>query len=254
MDPLIMTPTLLSRPFIDFHTHILPMIDDGSSDCGTSAEMLSCLKRQGVGTVVLTPHFYTDRESLSSFLRRRETAWEALAPILEQTEMDAVLACEMHFSDYIFNCSDIGALCIRDRFLVTELPYSFAFTEIQISKIGRLISSYNITPVLAHIERYPELLKNCDCLDELIEMGCRTQINLGALCDGGIRLRKTVLALIQSNRVHVVGTDCHNMKSRSPCYVPGVQVIAKKLGEDFVRLLTGNAESMLQQDENSRFA
>lgn len=249
-----MTPMLLSRPFIDFHTHILPMIDDGSPDRDTSAEMLACLKKQGVDTVVLTPHFYTDRESLSSFLQRRQIAWETLAPILEQAEMNAVLACEMHFSDYIFNCPDIAPLCIRNKYLVTELPYSFVFSEVQIRKIGRLISSYNVTPVLAHIERYPELLKNCGFLDQLIEMGCLTQINLGSLQSGGIRLRKTVLTLIQSSRVHVVGTDCHNMKTRPPCYGPGIQIIAKKLGGDSIRLLSENAESMLQQNENSRFA
>lgn len=241
-----MTPMLLSRPFVDFHTHILPGIDDGSPDREISAEMLSCLKRQGIGTVVLTPHFYTDRESLSSFLVRREAAWESLAPVLGQTEMNAVLACEMHFSDYVFNSADISALCIRNKFLVTELPYSFVFSDIQISKIGRLISTYNITPVLAHIERYPELLKSRSLLDQLIEMGCRTQINLGALQNGGIRLRRTILSLIQSQRVHVVGTDCHNMKSRPPSYEPGIRTICEKLGEDFIRLLNENAESMLR--------
>ena len=241
-----MTPMLLSRPFVDFHTHILPEIDDGSPDRDTSEEMLLCLKRQGVGTVVLTPHFYTDRESLSSFLRRREAAWESLAPVLEQVEMDAILACEMHFSDYVFNSADISALCIQNKFLVTELPYSFVFSDNQISKIGRLISTYNVTPVLAHIERYPELLKNRGLLDQLIEMGCHTQINLGAFRNGGLRLRKTVLALIQSQRVHVVGTDCHNMKSRPPSYEPGIRTISEKLGEDAARLLTENAESMLR--------
>ena len=241
-----MTPALLSRPFIDFHTHILPGIDDGSPNRDTSWEMLSCLNEQGVGTVVLTPHFYTDRESLSSFLRRRETAWEALAPVLEQVNMKVVLACEMHFSDYIFNSDDISALCIREKFLLTELPYSFVFSDIQISKIGRLISDYNITPVFAHIERYPELLKKGGCLDQLIEMGCRTQINLGALRNGGLRLRKTILALIQSGRVHVVGTDCHNMNSRPPSYEPGIRIISEKLGEDFVRRLNENAASMLR--------
>lgn len=249
-----MTPTLHSQPFIDFHTHILPNIDDGSPDRTTSAEMLFFLKRQEVGTVVLTPHFYTDRESLSSFLRRREAAWELLVPILEQTQMAAVPACEMHFSDYVFNSADLSALCIRGKFLLTELPYSFSFSETQIRKIGRLISAYNITPVLAHIERYPELLKKRGCLDQLIEMGCRTQINLGALQNGGLRLRKTILALIRNNRVHVVGTDCHNMKFRPPCYGPGMQIIAKKLGENAVCRLAENAESMLRKNESSRSA
>ncbi len=249
-----MTPMLPSRPFIDFHTHILPAIDDGSPDLTTSADMLSSLKRQGVGTVVLTPHFYTDRESISSFLRRREAAWEALVPILGRSGMTAVLACEMHFSDYLFNSADLSALCIGEKFLVTELPYSFAFSEAQISKIGRLISTYNVTPILAHIERYPELLKKRGCLDQLLEMGCRTQINLSSLLNGSMRLRKTMLSLIQSSRIHVVGTDCHNMKSRPPCFEPGIQMIAKKLGENAVCLLAENAESVLLQNESSRLA
>lgn len=254
MGPLIMTTTQPSRPFIDFHTHILPQIDDGSPDLATSEEMLSCLKRQGVGAVVLTPHFYTDRESLPAFLRRREAAWEALIPIVEQAEMAAVLACEMHFSDYVFNYDDLSALCIREKFLLTELPYSFAFSEAQISKIGRLISTYNVTPVLAHIERYPELLKKRGCLDSLIEMGCLTQINLNALSSGGMRLRKAILRLIQSNRIHVVGTDCHTRNSRPPLFEPGMQIIAKKLGESAVFRLAENAEFMLWQKKSSRFA
>ena len=43
---------------IDFHTHILPGIDDGAKDVSVSAAMLEMEKEQGVNEIVLTPHYY----------------------------------------------------------------------------------------------------------------------------------------------------------------------------------------------------
>lgn len=48
---------------IDFHSHILPGMDDGSKSTQESLEMLDMLRAQGVDTVAATPHFYA-RENL----------------------------------------------------------------------------------------------------------------------------------------------------------------------------------------------
>ena len=48
---------------VDFHTHILPGIDDGSPDVKTSLEMLKMLRGQGVDKIVATPHFYLAKDS-----------------------------------------------------------------------------------------------------------------------------------------------------------------------------------------------
>ena len=52
----------------DAHTHILPAMDDGAKDLGTSLAMLRASREQGVDTVVLTPHYYPQKESVESFL------------------------------------------------------------------------------------------------------------------------------------------------------------------------------------------
>ena len=54
---------------IDFHTHILPGLDDGARDVEMSALMLKSLRDQGVERVVLTPHFYSDQPPVSSFIQ-----------------------------------------------------------------------------------------------------------------------------------------------------------------------------------------
>ena len=62
----------------DLHTHILPGMDDGAPDVETSLAMLREEARQGVDTVVLTPHFYRDRERPEHFLARRARAADRL--------------------------------------------------------------------------------------------------------------------------------------------------------------------------------
>ena len=61
---------------IDFHTHILPGIDDGAKDVSVSAAMLEMEKEQGVNEIVLTPHYYGKFYSPTDFVRRRAvTRW-----------------------------------------------------------------------------------------------------------------------------------------------------------------------------------
>ena len=45
---------------IDFHSHILPAMDDGSRNIEESLQMLRMLQEQGVERVIATPHFYAD--------------------------------------------------------------------------------------------------------------------------------------------------------------------------------------------------
>ena len=66
---------------IDFHTHILPGIDDGAKDVSVSAAMLEMEKEQGVNEIVLTPHYYGKFYSPTDFVRRRAAAYEKLLAV-----------------------------------------------------------------------------------------------------------------------------------------------------------------------------
>ena len=63
---------------IDFHTHILPQVDDGSQSVEESLQMISALKASGVTCIALTPHFYPQRDDPQRFLARRDIAFEKL--------------------------------------------------------------------------------------------------------------------------------------------------------------------------------
>lgn len=63
---------------IDFHSHILPGIDDGSRDIEMSLRMLESSLRQGVTAIALTPHFYADNDTPERFLKRRDESFREL--------------------------------------------------------------------------------------------------------------------------------------------------------------------------------
>ena len=63
---------------IDWHSHILPGMDDGSRNVTESIALLNMQTSQGIRTVIATPHFYANDESVETFLERRRNAYEAL--------------------------------------------------------------------------------------------------------------------------------------------------------------------------------
>ena len=70
---------------IDFHSHLLPAIDDGSKDIAMSLEILQETRRQKVRKIVATPHFYPEEMSLSRFLEKRERAVEEVLSVFDSS-------------------------------------------------------------------------------------------------------------------------------------------------------------------------
>ena len=58
---------------IDFHSHILPEIDDGSRSVEESVAILDMMAADGVTVVAATPHFYCTQNSIDTFLQKHIT-------------------------------------------------------------------------------------------------------------------------------------------------------------------------------------
>ena len=69
---------------IDFHSHILPGIDDGARNLDTSMAMLEQIREQKVDYMVATPHFYASKDRIDAFLAKRANAWEQLSEAIEE--------------------------------------------------------------------------------------------------------------------------------------------------------------------------
>ena len=80
---------------IDFHSHVLPGIDDGSSCEEESLDMLRIAKSQGVITMLATPHFYAQNNSVGHFLKDREKSFNKLKACTEYMKDDPYPAIKL---------------------------------------------------------------------------------------------------------------------------------------------------------------
>ena len=138
---------------IDFHTHILPNVDDGSKGVEESTLMLTRLFEQGVNKVIATPHFYANDESVDEFLLRRNAAFEKLS----KNGCDVskiILGAEVRYYDGISHLQDLKKLRIEGtRFLLLEMPFN-KWTDYAINEVIDIANRGKISLVLAHIDRY----------------------------------------------------------------------------------------------------
>lgn len=210
---------------IDFHTHILPGIDDGAKDVSVSAAMLEMEKEQGVNEIVLTPHYYGKFYSPTDFVRRRAAAYEKLLAVAAG-EFFFTLGAEIHFSDTLSVNAECRKLAIGDtRYALVELPFGEKCSGSLFTRLRYFMDETELTPVIAHICRYPQLRKNPEALLRLAEMGCLLQVNASAFCDKDSS--GFVFAALKHNLVHCLGSDCHNVTNRAPDLKRAEEAIAQ---------------------------
>ena len=130
----------MNGSLVDLHSHILPGIDDGSPDVGTSAAMLRREAEQGVDVVCATSHYYAKHSSIPAFCERRAEALERLSSVLT-AELPRVLpAAEVAYFPHMEE-QDLMPLCIQGtRTLMLEMPFA-DWTGLQLetveAQIGR---------------------------------------------------------------------------------------------------------------------
>lgn len=234
----------------DFHSHILPGMDDGSDSAETSLEMLCESARQGVRTMVATPHFYPEKESPDSFLTRRE---RAVARLLEggydkEVHPRVCLGAEVAYFPGIGRCEDLKRLCILGtRQVLIEMPFC-PWTEKMIEDVISVRLSLGLMPTLAHIDRYGAA-RDIATMHRLVESGVIVQLNASALEE--LFARKRALHMLMNGTAQLLGSDAHNCTTRPQRLQKAVAYIAKHADHsllpqmrEFSQFLLENARSI----------
>lgn len=221
----------------DYHSHILPEMDDGSKSVEESLALLQEEVRQGVDTVVMTPHFYAGQNSPRRFLKRRYDAFQRLLPVLDRTCPRIILGAEVQFFPGISDCEELPLLTIgQTKLLLLEMPFS-KWDSQTIQETLLLQERRGVRVVLAHIDRYysnqPSVL-----WQELHDSGILMQLNTSALESPLERLRYR--KLIDKGFIHMLGSDCHNLASRPPRWSHVTQVISEEVLENMRCAMGGN--------------
>lgn len=213
---------------IDFHTHILPEIDDGSSGVTESLEILKMLQEQGIKKAVLTPHFYAYSSSAETFLKRRQESLNALVEKLreEQIDIDLYLGCEVLYFEELWRLENLESYCIEGtKYILIEMPFD-SWADSMIDGIGKIIAK-GYSPIIAHFERYLGYKGNKKKVETLLSMGALLQMNCEYL--NRFSTRGKGVKFIKKGYVSALGTDCHNTGERAPKYNTADAYLKKKL-------------------------
>ena len=216
---------------IDFHTHILPAVDDGSSSVGESISLLEMLKEQGVDKVIATPHFDPRADTPDEFLKRRNEAMRSLAGAIGDMDLpEIVLGAEVSYFYGISRTRELSFLRIEGtKLLLIEMPMS-PWSDAMIRELIELAAYRDFKPVLAHVERYVRLVPD-KAIGKLLDSGILLQINASLVNEK--RTRRMALRMIKNGSVHFIGSDLHGLSFRAPKIGEAGKIIENKLGDGF---------------------
>lgn len=215
----------------DWHSHLLPSVDDGSRSVDESISLLSMLRDQGVTDVVATPHFDATCDEPAGFITRRDAAH---ALLLEQMSDEALpeitLGAEVAYFSGISNMSELESLAIGDTgLLLLEMPME-RWGRYAVEEVLRIIRAGRVRPIIAHVERYL-CFGNSASIATLCDAGAYLQSNASFFI--GMRTRRRALKMLKERQIRFLGSDCHSIEARPPRIAEAMDIIVKKLGNNF---------------------
>lgn len=198
----------------DIHTHILPLVDDGSPSVEVSLELLKKQEQLGVEAVVLTPHFSLERgftvsgkalkDAFDSFKSKalsaginiklylgQEICYSPSVDIVELLKKGELLT--INGSGYVLLEFDF---CERPE-SVSDVIYSFK------------IAGYKV--IVAHAERYAWITLNT--VRSMCANGALIQINADSLFGkNGFKTKLFCKKLIKEQLIDLVASDVHSFR------------------------------------------
>ena len=235
---------------IDFHSHILPGIDDGSRDIDESIALLDKLAESGTEIVVATPHFYIEEQSVSRFIERRNAAYEKLKPHLKPNHPKIVLGAEVLFSPLLVGNESLYDLKIQGTdFLLLEMPYTPLDNEL-INNVEKIADFMDLKLIIAHLERYLHFT-SFRSLTKLMDLDVLGQMNVKSL--SRFSSRGSCFKLIKMGYVHALGTDIHRIDKPVPLVKEAFRIIDKKFGEGYTESIMQSEQDILNDKDLDHF-
>jgi len=195
--------------FTDWHSHILPGVDDGVRTLGESLAILRRYEVLGVKTVWLTPHIMEDVPNTTAFLRQRfaelQAAYKGSVTLRLASEnmLDSLFEERLSAND-LLPLGDSG-----DRLLVET---SYFNPPMNFHALLEGIRKKGYTPVLAHPERYTYMERGD--YRQLKTSGIKLQLNLFSLVGFyGEMAKKKAEWLLSEGMYDLAGTDIHSLVS-----------------------------------------
>lgn len=217
---------------IDLHCHMLPGIDDGAVDLETSLAMARMAVADGIEITACTPHIMPGvYDNQGPDIR---AAIDRLQAALDESGIPLKLVCgaDVHIApDLVSGLKSGRVLSLNDsRYFLFEPTHHVAPPRIEQCAFDVMAAGY--LPVITHPERLTWIENHYDRFLQMVHAGAWIQLTAGALTGRfGRRPKYWCERMLDDGVVHILATDAHNLRNRSPLLAEARDMVAERLGE-----------------------
>ncbi len=199
---------------VDFHSHLMPGVDDGARDLREALEAVGRMVRAGIDRICTTPHLRAsdthDPARLEERLAELDAAWDQVSRVAGERFPDLQFerGCEISLDAPDPDFSDPRLRLAGTQFVLVEWP------RLQIpprtEHVLQRIRADGYMPILAHPERYHGIEHDMDLAGAWRASGAYLQVNQGSLSGRyGRKARKVACTLLSYGWVDYLSSDFH---------------------------------------------
>lgn len=232
---------------IDFHSHILPNIDDGSKSMEETISLLEEAEKAGFTKIVSTSHYMEQY-----YETNEEQRLELINKVKEQSQgIDLFLGSEIYVTEELINLlhNKKASTINNTKYVLFELPLNAK--EIGAKEIIYKLIENDYIPIIAHPERYSYVQKDINYIKELTQMGALLQANYGSIIGMyGNKAKKTVKKLLKNDEIQFLGSDVHRPGQVYDKMPKIMKKLKKTISEDKIEELTTiNPQKVLDNED-----
>ena len=240
---------------LDIHSHIIPAVDDGCKDEAMALAMLLKAAASGTSALFATSHVLSAGEHPS--WEKLQTGVEWLRSACRDNDIDLQIYSGAEvFMDWelLDELAVNGSYCLNGEafgrqavtYMLVELPMQFLpqyaddfWYELRLK---------GVVPILAHPERYPELMAKTERLLKWRKEGLLLQCNAGSFAGRfGESAQRAAKLLLKNHLVDFIGSDAHRAVGRDTDMREGASVIREIAGEaELQRIAVENPERLIR--------
>lgn len=256
---------MTAGPATDFHSHLIPGVDDGAADLAASRVAVAAMARDGVTTAITTPHFDGSLTLAPPMAEQRLAQLDAGFSAL--TADAEVAACGVQLLRGVELMLDVPDPDVSDprlrlnggRFVLVEYP-GLQLPLAHADYAVRALRDKGWQPVVAHPERYRNVDDSLEQLLALRYAGAYFQVNAGSLVGyHGDGPRRRAAALLARGWVEYGSSDYHGRgapavsAARAALAASGAEEQAELLFcENPARLVRGEGPLAVQPSQDRR--
>lgn len=215
---------------IDLHSHLLPGIDDGAPDLETSLEMARLAVADGIRVMACTPHImpgYYDNTG-----PQIRSAVKELQAHLDASDIPLTLVhgADVHLVPDLAGGLKAGRLLTlaNSRYFLFEPPHNTAPPRLPEAVFDVMAAGYH--PIITHPERLRWIEDHYDTMRLLVDRGAWMQLTAGSVTGRfGKRVQYWAERMLDEGLVHILATDAHNVRNRSPKLSHAVECVSQRL-------------------------